>query len=145
MFYDNSTNENLKLTKSFQTFLGCVFFKGKIFMVFEHFQHSMSDILYNLKRKEISIEENILMKILKYSMEAFLSCKESNMYYPEFCLENLFVNEPNLISNSEETLNINNNSEIREVKLMHPFLVKSFFVQIEVKNCQDVSNLKKCI
>jgi hypothetical protein len=115
-------------------------------MVFELFERSMSDIIDHYKRKKFAMEENLLIKILKYSMQAFMSCKKANMYYPEFCLGNLFVNEQNNlnVSKSDIISKSNSNSNIKEVKYMHPFLFKNFFLQIELKNNSDHSNIKSC-
>ena len=89
------------------------------------------------------MEEDIIIKILKFCMQAFLSCKNANMYYPEFCLENLYINEKNKLNVSASDLNAKSENLGKEVKFMHPFLFKNFFKQIELKN-SDESNIKNC-
>ena len=142
IFYDNSLNKNLHFAKSFQTFLGCVVFEGKVYMIFEHFESSLGDVLKQLKNRGQVISEEIIFKILKYSMEVFTSCKQTKMFYPSFCLENVYVPESN--GGEGAKTEGKRSSSSREVKYKHPFLDKSFFYQIERKNHGDEASISRC-
>lgn len=98
-------------------------------MMFEHFHHNASDIISHYKRKKTGFGEQMLGKILMTCIEAFECCKNNDTFYPEFCMENLFVNshleEKDYLGKGKAKKGL-----LKEFKFMHPFFIKSFFTQM---------------
>jgi hypothetical protein len=111
-------------------------------MVFEYFERSVEDLLQKFQEKQEFLAENILCKILKFGMQAFTCCKDAKMHYPSFSFQNLFVVNP--ASEQKPGLEQKTSGLSREVKFMHPFLVKSFFYQIEKKHNGGQVGNKQC-
>lgn len=113
-------------------------------MVFEHFRHSMKDVLLHLSKQNKDVHEDILMKVLKQGCLSLACCRQHQMSYPEFCLDNLFVTETQPAQAAPPGPVVASPENAREFKFMHPFLLKSFFVQIEMKNNGDQLGQRNC-
>ena len=106
--------------------------------MFEYLPRSLQKVLeYRSNRQEL-VSEAILLKILKNGFEALVSCKGTNTFYPEMEMDRFFVQESGgagRVGNEPRGWGFVK----KEVKLMHPFLFRSFLGQLNEKLHRDLS------
>ena len=87
------------------------------------------------------MSEAVILKIVKFGLEGFICCKNLGCCYPEFSVDNFYVNASFEVGKSSET-NGKEFQKQKETKMLHPFLFNSFYDQLERVNTKK-KNVKK--
>lgn len=121
---DNTKNPFYEFGLSFQTYHGWVSFQNQNYFMFEYCSQNLENVKNHHTERGSNLREEILTKIMQNSFEAIHICNKNGVYYPEISLKNTLVVPPSSFKN------LNQVKKMRETKLVHPFLFKSFFNQL---------------